>query len=174
MQKGNEMKKVAIVTGSGHGLPEEIVKEYNINIVPFGISIGNESYKDGFDITADELIKMIYEKKINPKTSALNTADLINTYKSLKQEGKSVISIFTSSKLSAATFEAAKNAKENVGEEDIEIVDSLQAGSGKELIVLEAAKLAKEGKSKEEVLEHTRKVISRTNIIYGIHGVMYL
>ena len=167
------MKEVAIVTGSGHGLPEKLIKEYGIVIFPFGIHLGNESYRDGVDITADKMMKIIYEKKIVPKTSAPSIADIISICESIKNKGKSAIFVLMSSKLSAATFESVNNAKEKIGGE-IEIIDTLQAGSGKELIVLEAAKLAKEGKDKEEILAHTRKVISRTNSIFGITDLMYL
>jgi len=167
------MKKVAIVTGSGHGLPEEIIKEYGIITFPFGIHLGNESYRGGVDITADKMMKIIYEKKIVPKSSAPPIVDIISICESIKNEGKSAIFVLMSSKLSTATFESVNNAKEKIGG-DIEIVDTLQAGPGKELIVLEAAKLAKEGKSKEEVLDHTRKVIPRTNTIFGITDLMYL
>ena len=167
------MKEVAIVTGSGHGLPEKLIKEYGIVIFPFGIHLGNESYRDGVDITADKMMKIIYEKKIVPKTSAPSIADIISICESIKNKGKSVIFVLMSSKLSAGTFESVRNAKEKIGG-DIEIIDTLQAGSGKELIVLEAAKLAKEGKDKEEILAHTRKVISRTNSIFGITDLMYL
>jgi len=167
------MQEVAIVTGSGHGLPKKIVAEYNINLIPFGISIGGEHYKSDVDITTDKLIKIINEKKVNPKTSSLSLGDLVSIYKSLKEENKSIVSIFMSLKLSTATIDASRIAKKNVGG-NIEIINSLQAGPGKELIVLEAAKLAKAGKSKEEILDYTKEVISKTNSIYGIPDLMYL
>ena len=167
------MKDVVIVTGSGHGLPDKIIKEYGIVIFPFGIHIGNESFRDGVDITADKMIKMIYEKKIVPKTSAPAIADITNICESIKNKGESAVFVLMSSKLSAATFESVKNAKEKIGV-DIEIVDSLQAAVGKELIVFEAAKLAKAGKRKEEVINYTNKVVSRTNSIFGISDLMYL
>jgi len=167
------MKEVVIVTGSGHGLPGEIIKEYGIVIFPFGIHIGNESFRDGVDIMPDKMIKMIYEKKIVPKTSAPTIADISSICKSIKNEGKSAVFVLMSSKLSAATFESVRNAKEEIGG-DIEIINTLQAAQGKELIVLEAAKLAKAGKSKEEVVNHTNKVIARTNSIFGIPDLKYL
>ncbi len=167
------MKEVTIVTGSGHGLPERIIKEYGIVIFPFGIHIGNESFKDGVDIMPDEMIKMMYEKKIVPKTSAPTAADIISICKSVKNDGKTPIFVLMSSKLSAATFESINNVGKKLGE-DIEIMDTLQAGPGKELIVLEAAKLAKAGKSKEEIVSHTNKVIAGTNSIWGIPDLKYL
>ena len=167
------MKEVTIVTGSGHGLPERIIKEYGIVIFPFGIHIGNESFKDGVDIMPDEMIKMMYEKKIVPKTSAPTAADIISICKSVKNDGKTPIFVLMSSKLSVATFESINNVGKKLGE-DIEIMDTLQAGPGKELIVLEAAKLAKAGKSKEEIVSHTNKVIAGTNSIWGIPDLKYL
>jgi len=167
------MQDVVIVTGSGHGLPEKIIKEYGIVVFPFGIHIGNEGFRDGVDITADKMIKMIYDEKIVPKTSAPSIVDLVNILESIKNEGKSAVFVLMSSKLSAATYESLDNAKKKVGG-DIEIIDTLQAAQGKELIVLEAAKLARAGKSKEEVVNHTKKVIARTSTILGIPNLKYL
>ncbi len=167
------MSEVVIVTGSGHGLPERIIKEYDIAIFPFGIHIGNEGFKDGVDIMPGEMIKMMYEKKIVPKTSAPTVSDIISICESIKNGGKTPIFVLMSSKLSAATFESVNNAGKKMGE-DIEMIDTRLAGPGKELIVLEAAKLAKAGKSKEEIVSHANKVIARTNSIWGIPDLKYL
>ncbi|MCE5329050.1 DegV family protein [bacterium] len=167
------MQDVIIVAGSGHGLPEKIVKEYGIVLFPFGIHIGNEDFRDGVDITPEEMIKIIYEKKIVPKTSAPTIGDLVNILESIKKEGRSAVFVLMSSKLSAATYESLDNAKKKVGA-DIEIIDTLQAAQGNELIVLEAARSARAGKSKEEVVNHTKRVIARTNIICGIPDLKYL
>ena len=167
------MQDVVIVTGSGHGLPEKIIKEYGIVVFPFGIHIGNEGFRDGVDITADKMIKMIYDEKIVPKTSAPSIVDLVNILEPIKNEGKSAVFVLMSSKLSAATYESLDNAKKKVGG-DIEIIDTLQAAQGKELIVLEAAKLARAGKSKEEVVNHAKKVVTRTSTVLGIPDLKYL
>lgn len=167
------MQDVVIVTGSGHGLPEKIIEEYGIVVFPFGIHIGDEGFRDGVDITADKMIKMIYEKKIVPKTSAPTIGDLVNILESIKKEGRSAVFVLMSSKLSAATYESLGNAKKKTGA-DIETVDTLQAVQGKELIVLEAARSARAGKSREEVAAHARKVAARTNTILGIPDLKYL
>ena len=167
------MQDVVIVTGSGHGLPEKIIKEYGIVIFPFGIHIGDEGFRDGVDITPEKMMKMIYEKKIVPKTSAPTIGDLVNILESIKNEGKSAVFVLMSSKLSAATYESLDNAKKKAGV-DIEIIDTMQAAQGKELIVLEAARLARAGKSREEVASHAKKMAARTNTILGIPDLKYL
>ncbi len=167
------MQDVIIVTGSGHGLPEKTIEEYGIVIFPFGIHIGDEGFSDGVNITPEKMIKIIYEKKIVPKTSAPTIGGLVNILESIKNEGKSAVFILMSSKLSAATYESLGNAKKKVGA-DIEIVDTMQAAQGKELIVIEAARSARAGKSKEEVASHAKKVAARTNTILGIPDLKYL
>jgi DegV family protein with EDD domain len=167
------MQKVAIVTDGGYGLSKKILEEYDISLVPYGLYIDGKEYKTDIDITTDKLMKIINEKKVNPKTSSISLGDLINVYKFLKKNNKSIISIFMSEKLSTATFDILRIAKKNL-DNDIEIIDSLQAGPGKELIVLEAAKLAKTGKNSKEVSDYAREVISKTNSIYGVPDLMYL
>jgi len=166
------MQKVAIVTGSGHGLTKELAEEYDIKLFPFPLFIDGKSYLDGIDITPDEILKAMYQGKI-PKSSAPSPAHLISIFKPLIDEGKSIIVILMSSGLSSATLEATKRAKEKLGG-DIEIIDSRQITGGQEIIVLEAAKLAKAEKSKSEIVEYVKKIIPRTNSIFGIPDLMYL
>lgn len=166
------MQKVAIVTSSGHGLTKALIDEYDIKLFPFPIFIENKSYLDGIDITPDEILKAMYQGKI-PKTSAPSPADLINIFKPLIDEGKSIIVILMSAGLSSATLEAARRASEELGG-DIEIIDSRQIAGGQEIIALEAARIAKEGKSKSEIVEYVKKIVPRTNSIFGIPDLMYL
>ena len=105
------MQEIVIVTGSGHGLLKKISEKYDIVLIPFGISIDGKYYKSDVDITTDKLIKIINEKKVNPKTSSLSVGDLVNIYASLKEKNKSIVSIFMSGKLSTSTLDASKIAK---------------------------------------------------------------
>ena len=124
------MQKVAIVTSSGHGLTKALIDEYDIKLFPFPIFIENKSYLDGIDITPDEILKAMYQGKI-PKTSAPSPADLINIFKPLIDEGKSIIVILMSAGLSSATLEAARRASEELGG-DIEIIDSRQIAGARD------------------------------------------
>lgn len=167
------MQNVVIVTGSGHGLTEEIIKEYGIKIFHYGIHIGDETFSDGVDITPEKMIKLMYEKEIVPKTSAPSIGELVNIIESVKKEGKSPVFVTMSSKLTAATYEALENAKRKTGA-DIEVVDTMQVAPAKELIVIEAATAARAGKDMKEVAGHARKVAARTNSVFGVPDLKYL
>ena len=167
------MQDVVIVTGSGHGLPEEIINEYGIKIFHYGIHIGDEAFSDGVDIKLESMLKLMYEKGIAPKTSAPSIGELVNIIESIKKEGKSPVFVVMSSLLTAATYEALENAKRKTGA-DIEVVDTKQVASAKELIVIEAATAARAGKDMKEVAGHARKVAARTNSVFGVPDLKYL
>jgi DegV family protein with EDD domain len=167
------MQDVIIVTGSGHGLTKEIIKEYGIKIFHYGIHVGDETFSDGVDITVEKMLKLMYERGVVPKTSAPSIGELVNIIESIKNEGKSAVFVPMSCKLTAATYEALENAKRKTGA-DMEVVDTKQVAPAKELVVLEAAKAARAGKSMKEVAEHAEKVAARTNSIFGVPDLNYL
>jgi len=167
------MQEVVIITGSGHGLTEEMIKEYGIRIFSYGIRMGDKWYKDGIDINVSEMIKMINDKNIIPKTSPPAIADIIDIIKSINDEGKFALFVPMSASFSTATYETINNARKKTGI-DIGIIDTLQVSQGKELIVLEAARLAKAGKSREEIEKYLEKLIAGTNAISGVPDLKYL
>ena len=167
------MAKVKIVTGSNNEIPSSLIKEYDITVIPFSISLGEEHYRDNVDITSKEFLEKIKATKRFPKTAALSVGELANTYKELSGKGNSIVSIHMSSDLSIATHHAAKNAKE-IAKADVEIVDTKQTAGGVGLIVLEAAKAAKQGKSREDVVKIAEETRSKTNLILALPDMEYL
>lgn len=166
------MANVKILVGSNNEIPSSLLKKYDIKVIPFSLSLGEENFKDG-GITQGEFLEKIKATKLFPKTAALSVGELANAYKELTKEGNSVVSIHMSSGLSIATLYAAKNAKE-ITKADVEIIDTKQTCGGVGLVVLEAAKAAKQGKTKEEVVKIAKKVISRTNSIFALPDMEYL
>ena len=166
------MAKVKILVGSNNEIPSSLLKKYDIKVIPFSLSLGEKNFKDG-DITQGEFLEKIKATKLFPKTAALSVGELANAYKELTKEGNSIVSIHMSSGLTAATLYAAQNAKK-ITKADVEIIDTKQTCGGVGLIVLEAAKAAEQGKTKEEVVKITKKVISRTNSIFALPDMEYL
>lgn len=168
------MEKVAIVTGSNHGIPQSLIEEYGIHMIPFFISLGDETFRDAVDITPGEFLEKVKKSKLYPKTAALPIGELAEAYRKAAKEGRSVVSIHMSSGLSLPTHENAKKAKELVPEADIEIIDSRLTWFPIGLVVLEAAKAAREGKDKAEVAKIAKEVISRTSCVFGLPDLEYL
>ncbi len=167
---------VKILTDSGCDLPEDIIKEYDIDVMPIVVIDDDTEYFDNVTIKP----KTLYDNMRNGK--AYKTSQIpINVFQSkfeeIAKEGKSTIYIAFSSGLSA-TYQTSvitrDEIKEKYPELDITIVDSKSASLGFGLLVYEAAKMAKEGKSKEEILDMLNFYIEHIEHIFTVDDLEYL
>ncbi len=170
------MPKVGIVTDSISCLPPELVKEYDIRVVPLGLSINGKAYRDQIDLPTDEFWRL-FEGIRQFSTGAPPMGDFVSAFTEL---GKSTDSIFCTlvSKGLSATYEAAVQAREIARAENhhlnIEMVDSKTVAGAQGFIVLEAARAAQAGKSLSEVVQLAQDMIPRVKFIMGMETLKYL
>jgi len=165
---------VKIVTDSASDLPPELIKELDITIVPARVIFNNKSYRDGVDISQEEVYHKMVDESIPTTTSQPPPGDFASVYKKLLKEAESIISIQTTSKLSGI-YSSALQGKEMVGGGDrIEVVDSLTTTMALGLITLMAARLAKAGESFSRILEETRQSVPHTHAWAYFDTLKYL
>lgn len=140
------MDRIKIITDSTADLPLHIVEKYDIEVLPLTVHFGEESYKDGVDIKLDEFLRKMKESDEFPTTSQVNPQRFHEVYSTYLKEGRKIVSIHLSSKLSG-TYQSACIAKDMLESEDIVVIDSLNVTSGLGLLVLKAARMAQEGLS---------------------------
>lgn len=168
------MGTVRIVTDSTADLPQELAEQYGIIIVPLKVMFENEVYRDGMDIDAADFYKRMREKHNTlPTTSQPSPGEFVAVYESLTLKGNSVISIHISSALSG-TFHSAQLAKTMVDSKDIFVIDSRSVSMGLGLIVLAAAKAAKEGQNRKQILTLINDLIKKVNIFFVVDNLDYL
>jgi len=171
------MKKVAIVTDSTCCLPPEIVDKYDISIVPLAIIYDGKSYRDGIDITPNEVYKIMRRKENLPTTSTASAGDFLNAYRQLSQKADSILCI-TLTSLQSKTFEAALAAKEIAKEEmpgtTVEVFDSRSVAAALGFIVREAAKVASQGAGLTDSIEAARKMMGKVNFVAMLDTLYYL
>jgi DegV family protein with EDD domain len=168
------MTKIGIVTGSVAGIPSSLIREYGIKVIPFPIILGREAFRDGVDIQPKDFLEKVKKSKEFPKTASLPIGELVGAYKAFRKEGKAVLSMHMTFGMSIATQDAAQKAKEMISEAEVEIFDTKQIIGGIQLIVLEAARAIKEGKSKEEVLKISKEARKNTNLLRALPDLEYL
>ncbi|GAK09250.1 DegV family protein [Geomicrobium sp. JCM 19038] len=152
------MDKIKIVTDSTTDLPEEVLEHHQVTVVPLTILIDNNSYKDGVDLNPDRFLEMMREAEELPKTSQPSLGELIETYEELGKDGSQILSIHMTAGMSG-TYKAASIAAEQA-DADVTVVDSTFIANALGFQVIEAATMASEGKSMDEILErldHVRK-----------------
>lgn len=167
------MNKVKIFTDSTCDLTPEILKENDISIVPLYVTFDKETYKDGIEISTEELYKKVSKTGRLPKTSASPPSDFYNAFKPFIDEGYDIVYIGISSKLSS-TLQNAKIAASEFPEGRIEIVDSMNLSTGIGLLVLKAVDYVKEGLGAKEVAERVRKKVPKVKTAFVIDTLEYL
>lgn len=167
---------IKIVTDSTSYIPEELLKEYDISVVSLNVVLEGKSYRE-IDLKNEEFYKKMDESGEIPTSSQPSMDELLKLFKEKVSEGHDVVSVFLSSEMSG-TYSSAHLVKEMVLEEypdaKIEIIDSRSNCMQMGYSVLEAAKLAKEGKSIEEVVEAAKKVIDTSRFLFVPDTLKYL
>lgn len=147
---------IHIITDTGSDLPKQIMDELDIIMLPLVVQVNNEEYFDRSTIEPKQLYTYMKDGAA-PKTAQVPPALIKETLETIAKKGESAIYITLSSGISG-TYQTAVLMKNEVLEEypdaNIEVFDSQAASLGYGLMVYEAAKQAKDGKSFDEII-HT-------------------
>ena len=149
---------VKIVSDSTCDLSKELIEKYDIQIVPLHVVLGDADYLDGKNISPDELYRWSDENKTTPRTSAPSMPEVSEVFEECAADGSEIVSFSISAQMSA-TNNVMRLAAEDLEMEDrIFVVDSANLSTGVGLLVLEAAVMAKEGKSGKEIAERMEQL----------------
>lgn len=149
---------IRIVTDSTVTLPKEFVEKYRIIQVPFYFEIENKVYRDLLDITIEEVLKIFEnKKKLEFKAYPPKPEDFLNAFKNIDE--KQIICITISSTLSGC-YKNALIAKDLIKEKEIEIIDSLNAGSGEALLAYKIIELVEKKLDFYEVVHKAKELVN--------------
>ncbi|NLJ77758.1 MAG: DegV family protein [Tissierellia bacterium] len=167
---------VQILADSGCDLPGNVVEEYNIDLLPIIVVDDKDEYLDGVTITPKQIYDDMRKGKVY-KTAQIGPKVFQEKFEQLAKEGKSAIYIALSSKLSGTYQTAAlivESLKDRYPDMDISVIDSKSASLGFGLLVHKAGVMAKEGKSKEEILDMLDFYVKHIEHIVTVDDIEYL
>jgi DegV family protein with EDD domain len=169
---------VRIVTDSTADLPKEIARDLGITIVPLTVFFGDDAYLDGVDLDNTGFYQKLASSKELPRTSQPSPAAFQEVFQALLDEGaEAILSIHLSSKLSG-TYQSACAARDSLSEAasntPIEIIDSLSISVGMNYAILNAARMAHEGKNLAELKAYVEDTLSRTSILAVLDTLEYI
>jgi len=166
---------IKIVTDTTCDLLPEMVEEHDITIVPINIHFGTEMYKEGVSIDHDLFYRKIDELGIIPTTSQPSVGEFAEVYRRLAREegADAIISTHVTSKLSG-TYQSAVMASQEVADEvKVYPHDSLAGSAALGFMCLEASRMARAGKSPEEIIARLDEIRSRINILIVLESLEY-
>lgn len=165
---------VKIISDSTCDLSQDLIDKYDISVLPLHIILGEEDYLDGKSITPDEIYKWSDENNTTPKTSAVSIEEAINAIKPSLDAGMEVVVFTIAGSMSTTNnvFHLAVNELE--AEEKVRIIDSANLSTGVGLQVIEAASMAQEGKSLDEIVAAIGAVTPKVRASFVVDTLTYL
>ncbi|WP_138160369.1 DegV family protein [Peptoniphilus catoniae] len=166
---------IKIVTDTGMDLTSELIEKYDIEVLNILINDGEEEYSKG-EINSDKLFEDMKAGKVY-RTSQVSSFDYRNCFEKYAKEKRELISISLSSGLSGS-YEQSVKIKEEVLQKypdaKIHTVDSRSATYGQGLVVVKAAKMAKDGKDAAYILDNVEKIKTGVKHIFSVNDLSYL
>lgn len=167
------MKQVIVVTDSASTVPQALVKELNIRVVPILLHLAGHTYRDGVDLAPDQFYQLVRTSIQVPSTSAPSVGDFARIYAAAAQDSAGVVGIHLPANLSA-THGLAVMASEMVEGPPIRIIDSRSAAMGQGFVVLEAARSAAAGADLETVVARAEEVAAKVRFLAALETLEYL
>lgn len=163
---------IKILSDSTCDLSPELVKKYDIGIIPLYVRLGDKEFLDGVNITPDDIYKWSDETEKTPGTAAPSVTDIIDALH--KYDADDFI-IFTISASMSACYSNCMLAAEELGmEEHIHVINSQNLSTGIGLLIIEAAQMAENGKSAAEVVDYIEKLRSQVRASFVVDTLTYL
>jgi DegV family protein with EDD domain len=156
------MAKVKVVTDSTCDLNDEIIEKWGIIVVPLSISINGENYLDRVDISPKEFMEKMKASQELPKSSQPPAGEFLKIYDELAADGYEIISIHMTGGMSG-TVRSAESAAQMTSAK-VNVVDSRFISKGLAFQVLEAAQMAADGKSSEEIVARLDEIREQTRL----------
>lgn len=165
---------VKIISDSTCDLSPELIERYDIDILPLHIVLGEEEFLDGKNITPDEIYAWADKNQTTPKTSAPAFEDAIALMRPYVEAQWEIVCFSISEEMSTSANVMRIAAEELEAEERIFVVDSANLSTGIGLLVIEAAIMAKKGKSAEEIVRAMEQLKPKVRASFVVDTLEYL
>lgn len=167
------MNKIKIIADSTCDLAEDLLKAYDISVIPLMISMGETSRKDGSDVTPEELYQWSDQNGETPKTAAPSIGDAIELITPYVDKEMDIL-FFGISEAMSATCNVMRLAAETLNYKRLYVIDSENLSTGIGLQVLRACDLISKGCSVEEILEDNNKIRGKVRASFVVDTLTYL
>lgn len=167
------MKKIGLVADSVCDLPKEIIAKFDIHIVPIYIKFGDVVYRDGIDITPNDVYHKLKDNGLVASTSSPSPGDFQQVFQKIADKFETILTITISSKLTAV-FQNACIARTLFPKKDIRVFDSGLASIAEGFLIMEVAKAIKKGLKIDEIVVLLERIKEKIKIFATVDVLKYL
>lgn len=162
--------RIAVSVESTSDLPKELLEKFNIHSVPFHITLGDKTFKDG-ELSTEEMFAFVDKHDMLPKTNAINEFEYTEYFENLKKEYDAVVHVSLSSDLSSSCGNAIR-ASQNL--ENVFVVDSRTLSSGIALLALHACELVEKGMEAAAIADELNKKTANVQASFVLKRLDFL
>ena len=169
------MSNVAVVTDSTTYLPADLVRQHSISIAPQVLIWGEQTYKDGVDITSEEFFTRLKTTKVMPTTSQVAVISFQEIFQDLVNKNFEVLAILVSSRLSG-TIQSASQARDMLGlaRDKVHIVDSQSVAMALGFQALAVARAIEDGASLNDAIALAERSHESTGVFFAVDTLEFL
>ena len=165
---------VKIFSDSTCDLSKELIDRYDVGILPLHVILGEKDYLDGEGVTPEQIYQWSDENRTTPKTSAISMDRTMDAFRPYVQSGTPVV-CFSISQHMSTSGNVMRLAAEELGAQDlVTVIDSQNLSTGVGLLVLEAASMAREGKTAAEIAARIEELRPRVRASFVVDTLTYL
>ena len=165
------MSKLRITGDSTIDLSADLLDKYQIGLMPLYITMGEKSYRDGTDISPEDIYAYVEKTGTLPKTAAPSVADYLAMFTELKKDCDEIIHFNISSEFSSA-HQNARIAAEEIG--GVYPIDTRNLSTGSGLLVLEACEMAENGWEAKKIVAEVERLVLKVEASFIINRLDYL
>ncbi len=164
---------VKLVTDSAANLPVPVARQFGVTVVPLTVVFGEDSYREGIEITDEQFYNLLKTSSQLPRTSQPSPNDFADVFRRLLEAGHQVLCITLSKDLSG-TYNSAIQAAALFEGAPITVVDSRYVSAGEALIVIAAARAVEAGANREQVAAFVEGLIPQVLLLFTLDTLEYL
>lgn len=171
------MKKIKIMVDTSADMPKELMEKYDIGLINFMVTFGDESFVAGEEMTNEQFYARIRETGVHPKTAQTPYQAMYDKLLAESEGCETLIYFTISSKASGQNHTAhlaLKEIKEENPDADIRIVDTGRFSLYIAGAAVLAAQLAEKGKTPEEIIEEAMKYMAEREVYLVVDDLNYL
>lgn len=171
LERLDDMSKIILSADSTCDLSVDLKEQYEVNYFPFHIILEEVDYLDNVDITPEKIYDAYYERKVLPKTAAINMAEYMEYFEKWVKEGYEVIHICLGSGLSCA-YQNCVLAAEELGH--VHVINSGNLSTGMGLLVIEAGKMIQKGLEVEEIVARLKELVPKCHASFILDTLEFM
>jgi DegV family protein with EDD domain len=164
---------IAVVTDSSCDLPQDVIDDLQIHVVPFHLSFGDTLFLDKVTILPDQFYSLLETHKEHPKSAQPPLGSVQSLFSFLSSHYESILAVHISDGLSGA-FKLSREAAKVVENKKIDVLNSKQLSASLGLIVLRIAQAIRDGKKHEEIVEAAGEWVEKTEILVDVQTLKYM